>query len=107
MHRVALLFARTEAPFSLQRNTFWRTIRKPMKKYNPQALEKKWQPIWLKDRTYEPDLDGAKKPFYNLMMFPYPSAEGLHIGSVRTFTGVDIYGRFRRMQGYDVFQPIG
>jgi len=78
-----------------------------MKKYNPQALEKKWRPVWLKDRTYEPDLDGAVKPFYNLMMFPYPSAEGLHIGSVRTFTGVDIYSRFKRMQGYDVFEPIG
>ena len=96
-----------EAPFSLQRNTFWRTIRKLMKKYNPQALEKKWQSVWLKDRIYEPDLDGAKKPFFSLMMFPYPSAEGLHIGSVRTFTGVDIYSRFKRMQGYDVFQPIG
>ena len=78
-----------------------------MKKYNPQALEKKWQSVWLKDRIYEPDLDGAKKPFFSLMMFPYPSAEGLHIGSVRTFTGVDIYSRFKRMQGYDVFQPIG
>ena len=41
------------------------------------------------------------------MMFPYPSAEGLHIGGVRTFTGVDIYGRFKRMQGLDVFEPIG
>ncbi len=78
-----------------------------MKKYNPQALEKKWRPIWLENRVYEPDLDHATKPFYNLMMFPYPSAEGLHIGSVRTFTGVDIFGRFKRMNGYDVFQPIG
>ena len=78
-----------------------------MKKYNPQALEKKWQALWLTSRIYEPDLDNAKKPFYNLMMFPYPSAEGLHIGSVRTFTGVDIYSRLKRMQGYDVFQPIG
>src|SRR3989338_8414325 len=70
-------------------------------------IEKKWQKLWLRSGVYEPDLKKAKKPFYNLMMFPYPSAEGLHIGSVRTFTGIDIYGRFKRMEGYDVFEPIG
>lgn len=70
-------------------------------------IEYKWRKLWKKAGVYEPDLKKAKKPFYNLMMFPYPSAEGLHIGSVRTFTGVDIYGRFKRMQGYDVFEPIG
>ncbi|MBI2055836.1 MAG: class I tRNA ligase family protein [Candidatus Sungbacteria bacterium] len=76
-------------------------------RYNPKQIEKKWQKVWLKKGVYEPDLKRAKKPFYNLMMFPYPSAEGLHIGSVRTFTGVDIYGRFKRMLGFDVFEPIG
>lgn len=76
-------------------------------KYNPKKLEKKWSAVWQKKKVYEPDLRKAKKPFYTLMMFPYPSAEGLHIGGVRTFTGVDIYGRFKRMQGFDVFEPIG
>ncbi len=76
-------------------------------RYNPQRLEKKWPKRWLAQRTYEPDFQNPRKPFYNLMMFPYPSAEGLHIGGMRTFTGVDIYGRFKRMQGYDVFEPIG
>ena len=52
-------------------------------------------------------MDGAKKPFYNLMMFPYPSAEGLHVGNMYAFTGADIYGRKKRMEGYDVFEPIG
>jgi leucyl-tRNA synthetase len=52
-------------------------------------------------------MEKAKKPFYNLMMFPYPSAEGLHIGGVYTFTGVDTFGRYKKMQGYDVFEPIG
>ena len=47
------------------------------------------------------------KPFYNLMMFPYPSAEGLHVGSIFTFGGIDVYGRFKRMMGYEVFEPIG
>ncbi|MBI2024167.1 leucine--tRNA ligase [Candidatus Giovannonibacteria bacterium] len=71
------------------------------------TLQNKWIKLWRKNKVYEPDLKKVKNPFYNLMMFPYPSAEGLHIGSVRTFTGVDIYGRFKRMQGHDVFEPIG
>jgi len=70
-------------------------------------IEKKWQKIWLTKKTYEPDLKKAKKPFYNLMMFPYPSAEGLHVGNMFAFTGADIYGRFKRMNGNDVFEPIG
>jgi len=76
-------------------------------KYNPQKLEKKWQKKWRESRVYEPDIVGAQKPFYNLMMFPYPSAEGLHVGNMYAFTGSDIYGRFKRMQGHDVFEPIG
>jgi leucyl-tRNA synthetase len=85
----------------------FRFIMGSMAKYDPREIEPKWQKEWLKERTYEPDLDGAKRPFYNLWMFPYPSAEGLHIGGARTFTGVDIFGRFKRMQGYDVFEPVG
>ncbi len=78
-----------------------------MQKYNFSAIEKKWQKVWREKKVYEPDLKKAKKPFYNLMMFPYPSAEGLHVGNMYAFTGSDIYGRFKRMQGYDVFEPIG
>lgn len=70
-------------------------------------IEKKWVKNWLDNRTYEPDLKKAKNPFYNLMMFPYPSAEGLHVGNAYAFMGSDIYGRWKRMQGYDVFEPIG
>src|SRR5688572_24483400 len=75
--------------------------------YDPQAVEKKWQQRWARDRVNEPDLDHPRRPFYNLMMFPYPSAEGLHVGNMFAFTGADIYGRFQRLQGHDVFQPIG
>jgi leucyl-tRNA synthetase len=53
------------------------------------------------------DLDAAQRPFYNLMEFPYPSGEGLHMGHVYTYCGADALGRLRRMQGYDVFQPMG
>ncbi len=75
--------------------------------YDPQAVEAKWQERWARRRTNEPDLDRPRRPFYNLMMFPYPSAEGLHVGNMFAFTGADIYGRFKRLQGYDVFEPIG
>jgi len=76
-------------------------------KYNFSKIEKKWQKVWREKKIYEPDLLRTKRPFYNLMMFPYPSAEGLHVGNMYAFTGSDIYGRFKRMQGYDVFEPIG
>jgi len=76
-------------------------------RYIPQKIEKKWQRIWRKIGLYEPNLRLARRPFYNLMMFPYPSAEGLHVGNMYAFVGSDIYGRFKRMQGYDVFEPIG
>jgi leucyl-tRNA synthetase len=75
--------------------------------YDPQAVEARWQERWARQRVNEPDLDRPRRPFYNLMMFPYPSAEGLHVGNMFAFTGADIYGRFKRLQGYDVFEPIG
>jgi leucyl-tRNA synthetase len=75
--------------------------------YRPDQVETKWQARWEERRTNEADLDRAARPFYNLMMFPYPSAEGLHVGNMFAFTGSDTYGRFKRLQGYDVFEPIG
>lgn len=75
--------------------------------YDPVQVEAKWQEAWKKQVLYVADISGASKPFYNLMMFPYPSAEGLHVGNMYAFTGSDIYGRFKRMQGYDVLEPIG
>ncbi|HEV8511190.1 MAG TPA: leucine--tRNA ligase [Gemmatimonadales bacterium] len=75
--------------------------------YDPGSLEAKWQSRWAERHTNEPDLDRAARPFYNLMMFPYPSAEGLHVGNMFAFTGADIYGRFKRLQGYAVFEPMG
>jgi len=75
--------------------------------YNHLEIEAKWNHRWYKNGVYEPDLGSARKPFYNLMMFPYPSAEGLHVGNMYAFCGSDVYGRFKRMQGNDVFEPIG
>jgi leucyl-tRNA synthetase len=83
-------------------------------RYNHQEIEAKWQNVWAETKLdvadiHKKSLDSARDrgPFYNLMMFPYPSAEGLHIGNMYAFTGSDIYGRFKRMQGYNVFEPIG
>ncbi len=75
--------------------------------YTPETIEPKWQQRWAERHTNEPDLDRAPKPFYNLMMFPYPSAEGLHVGNCYAFTGSDVFGRFMRLRGYTVFEPIG
>jgi leucyl-tRNA synthetase len=75
--------------------------------YQPEAVERRWQERWADRHTNEPDLDHPARPFYNLMMFPYPSAEGLHVGNMFAFTGADIYGRFQRLQGFEVFEPIG
>ncbi|MCX6800347.1 MAG: leucine--tRNA ligase [Candidatus Falkowbacteria bacterium] len=75
--------------------------------YDHKKIEKKWQEKWEVDGVNKVDLDNAKKPFYNLMMFPYPSAEGLHVGNMYAFVHSDAYGRFMRLQGYNVFEPIG
>jgi len=79
-------------------------------KYEFEKIEARWQDVWREKGVYEPNLKSAKSkrpPFYNLMMFPYPSAEGLHVGNMYAFTGADIYGRYKRMQGNDVFEPMG
>ena len=62
----------------------------------------------LGEARHEPHRPRAGvRPFYALMMFPYPSAEGLHVGNLFAFTGNDIYGRFQRLQGHTVFEPLG
>src|SRR5262245_19653453 len=80
------------------------------KGYEPSAVERKWQQRWDERRTNlftVAELRAAEQPYFNLMMFPYPSAEGLHVGNIYAFTGADVHGRFRRLQGEDVFEPIG
>ncbi|HVB54094.1 MAG TPA: leucine--tRNA ligase [Candidatus Acidoferrales bacterium] len=75
--------------------------------YDHGAIEAKWQSRWQESGLYQLDLDRVRRPYYNLMMFPYPSAEGLHVGNMFAFSGADAHGRFERMQGSDVFEPIG
>ena len=78
-----------------------------MKRYNPKEIESKWQKTWDENKTFKVDIESAKKPYYHLMMFPYPSGEGLHVGHVFAFGGADTYGRFKKMRGHDVFEPMG
>jgi leucyl-tRNA synthetase len=78
--------------------------------YNPGAVEKKWQGVWEArgiNRFSARELKAADEPFYNLMMFPYPSAEGLHVGNIYAFAGADVHGRYQRLTGKQVFEPIG
>jgi len=75
--------------------------------YNHLEVEPKWQKKWEESGLYIAKIEKPGRKFYNLWMFPYPSGEGLHAGHAYASTGSDIYGRFKRMTGHDVFQPIG
>ena len=76
-------------------------------KYDFAAIEKKWQEKWEQEKPYAA-VTGDKRPkFYGLIEFPYPSAAGLHVGHPRPFTAMDIICRKKRMQGYNVLNPIG
>ncbi|HKR99343.1 MAG TPA: leucine--tRNA ligase [Candidatus Dormibacteraeota bacterium] len=75
--------------------------------YDHALVEGKWRRIWEQRGDYRVQLDDPERPFYNLMMFPYPSAEGLHVGHIIPFAGGDIYGRWRRLRGDTVFEPMG
>ena len=75
-------------------------------KYNPKEIEKKWQTQWEAQGLYHAPDDAPEPNFYNLVMLPYPSGD-LHIGHWYNYTGTDTYGRFKRMQGYNVMQPMG
>ncbi len=78
--------------------------------YSPSEVERKWQEIWEERGTNSftlEELRFAEDTFYNLMMFPYPSAEGLHVGNIYAFTGADVHGRYQRLLGKTVFEPIG
>ncbi|MBV9228309.1 MAG: class I tRNA ligase family protein, partial [Chloroflexi bacterium] len=76
-------------------------------RYDFATFEAYWSERWEQEKLYQVDLAAATRPYYNLMMFPYPSAEGLHVGNMYSYVGSDIHGRLMAMQGYDVFEPMG
>ncbi|WRS27920.1 leucine--tRNA ligase [Oscillospiraceae bacterium MB08-C2-2] len=76
-------------------------------KYDFSAIEKKWQGIWDEKQCFAASNDYSKPKFYPLVEFPYPSAQGLHVGHPRSYTALDIVARKRRMEGYNVLYPMG
>ena len=78
-----------------------------MDKYTFKDSEKKWQEYWEKNKTFATDLNSKKPKKYILGMFPYPSGDGLHVGHPLSFTANDITAKYYRMNGYEVFVPMG
>ena len=75
--------------------------------YNFREIEKKWQQRWVEQGTYHVTEDAGKKKFYVLNMFPYPSGAGLHVGHPLGYIASDIYARYKRLQGFNVLNPMG
>ncbi len=75
--------------------------------YDYASIEKKWQDIWDEKQTFAAKNDYTLPKFYGLVEFPYPSAQGLHVGHPRSYTAIDIVARKKRLQGYNVLYPMG
>lgn len=75
--------------------------------YNFREIEKKWQKNWVDHKTYQVTEDESKQKFYVLNMFPYPSGAGLHVGHPLGYIASDIYARYKRLQGFNVLNPMG
>ena len=75
--------------------------------YDPNAIEARWQKAWAEKGVFDFDLQKAKDPYYLLVMFPYPSGARLHVGHWFQYSIPDSYGRYLKMNGKDVFHPMG
>ncbi|MFP4364183.1 MAG: class I tRNA ligase family protein, partial [Spirochaetia bacterium] len=81
-----------------------------MNNYDFTKIEQKWQKYWEDNKTFSVKEDPSvpkEKRKYVLDMFPYPSAQGLHVGHPEGYTATDIYCRYLRMNGYKVLHPMG
>ena len=75
--------------------------------YNFNEIEQKWQQRWREDKTYRIVEKEGKEKFYILNMFPYPSGAGLHVGHPLGYIASDIFARYKRLNGYNVLNPMG
>ena len=78
-----------------------------MREYEHGLIEKKWQDIWDEKEIYKASNNSDKPKYFALVEFPYPSANGLHVGHPRPYTALDIVSRKRRFEGYNVLFPMG
>ncbi len=77
------------------------------KEYNFREIEQKWHRLWTERQTYKVSEDESRGKFYVLNMFPYPSGAGLHVGHPLGYIASDIYARYKRLQGFNVLNPMG
>ena len=77
------------------------------REYNFREIEKKWHQLWTERQTYKVTEDKNRQKFYVLNMFPYPSGAGLHVGHPLGYIASDIYARYKRLQGFNVLNPMG
>ncbi|MDH5580414.1 MAG: leucine--tRNA ligase, partial [Bdellovibrionales bacterium] len=75
--------------------------------YQFEKIETKWQKYWEENKTFKAEENSAKKKFYALDMFPFPSGAGLHVGHPEGYTATDIVSRYKRNKGYNVLHPMG
>ncbi len=75
--------------------------------YNFREIEPKWRKYWVEHQTYKVTENKDKKKYYVLNMFPYPSGAGLHVGHPLGYIASDIYARYKRLQGFNVLNPMG
>jgi leucyl-tRNA synthetase len=78
-----------------------------MSEYDFESIEQRWQAYWEQEKLYEIDLTDIRKKLYCLVMFLYPSGDRLHCGHWWNYGPTDTWARFKRMQGYHVFEPMG